>query len=182
MNAAAHPSGRAPGADEAGHPRRRAILAVVMLGTILGPIDASIVNVILPTITRSFAASVAVAQWIPMAYLLTIASLVLLFGRLGDIWGYRRIFLVGLAGFVTASGLCALAPGIGWLRRARGAVLARQGGAGAAEEVRRERGKGKGKATIALPMPRLSSVSRLTSSVFRLPSPVFPFPSSLFPF
>ena len=111
MNATAHPCGRAPGADEAGHPRRRAILAVVMLGTILGPIDASIVNVILPMITRSFAASVAAAQWIPMAHLLTIASLVLLFGRLGDIWGYRRIFLVGLAGFVTASGLCALAPG-----------------------------------------------------------------------
>ncbi len=120
MNATGHPSGRAfAGADEAGHPRRRAILAVVMLGTILGPIDASIVNVILPTITRSFAASVAVAQWIPMAYLLTIASLVLLFGRLGDIWGYRRIFLFGLAGFVTASGLCALAPGIGWLVASR---------------------------------------------------------------
>ncbi len=86
-----------------------------MLGTILGPIDASLVNVILPTITRSLAASVAVAQRIPMAYLLTIASLALLFGRLGDIWGYRRIFLAGLAGFVAASGVCALAPAIGWL-------------------------------------------------------------------
>ena len=107
--------GPRPAADDGGHPRRRAILAVVMLGTILGPIDASIVNVILPTITRSFAASVATAQWIPMAYLLTIGSLVLLFGRLGDIWGYRRIFLAGLAGFVAASALCALAPGIRWL-------------------------------------------------------------------
>ncbi len=86
-----------------------------MLGTILGPIDASIVNVILPTITRAFAASVAAAQWIPMAYLLTIASLVLTFGRLGDIFGYRRIFLAGLAGFVAASALCATAPGMRWL-------------------------------------------------------------------
>jgi EmrB/QacA subfamily drug resistance transporter len=86
-----------------------------MLGTILGPIDASIVNVILPTITRSFSASMAAAQWIPMAYLLTIGSLVLMFGRLGDIWGYRRIFLTGMAGFVAASGLCAIAPGMRWL-------------------------------------------------------------------
>jgi EmrB/QacA subfamily drug resistance transporter len=103
------------GPNEGGHPRRHAILAVVMLGTILGPIDASIVNVILPTITRSFSASMAAAQWVPMAYLLTIGSLVLMFGRLGDIWGYRRIFLMGMAGFVAASGLCALAPGMGWL-------------------------------------------------------------------
>ena len=112
---AAGAAGSRPAAEEGGHPRRRAILAAVMLGTILGPIDASIVNVILPAITRAFGASVATAQWIPMAYLLTIGSLVLLFGRLGDIVGYRRIFLTGLAGFVGASTLCALAPGIRWL-------------------------------------------------------------------
>jgi EmrB/QacA subfamily drug resistance transporter len=91
-------------------PRRYRVLSVVMLGSILGPIDGSIVNVILPTITRSFSASLAVAEWVPMVYLLTIGSLVLFFGRLGDIWGYRKVFLVGLAGFVAASGLCATAP------------------------------------------------------------------------
>jgi EmrB/QacA subfamily drug resistance transporter len=90
--------------------RRRAILAAVMLGTILGPIDASIVNVVLPTIARSFSASLAAAQWVPMIYLVTAGSLILFFGRLGDIWGYRRIFLAGLLGFVAASVLCAAAP------------------------------------------------------------------------
>jgi EmrB/QacA subfamily drug resistance transporter len=90
--------------------RRRAILAAVMLGTILGPIDASIVNIVLPTIARSFSASLAAAQWVPMIYLVTAGSLILFFGRLGDIWGYRRVFLSGLVGFVAASVLCAAAP------------------------------------------------------------------------
>jgi len=90
--------------------RRRAILAAVMLGSILGPIDASVVNVVLPTIARSFSASLAAAQWVPMVYLVTAGSLVLFFGRLGDLWGYRRVFLFGLLGFVAASVLCAGAP------------------------------------------------------------------------
>ena len=87
--------------------RRRAILAAVMLGSILGPIDASVVNVVLPTIARSFSASLAAAQWVPMVYLVTAGSLVLFFGRLGDLWGYRRVFLFGLLGFVATSVLCA---------------------------------------------------------------------------
>ena len=90
--------------------RRRAILAAVMLGSILGPIDASVVNVVLPTIARSFSASLAAAQWVPMLYLVTAGSLILFFGRLGDLWGYRRVFLAGLLGFVAASVLCAAAP------------------------------------------------------------------------
>lgn len=100
---------------ERGHPQKYRILAALMFGTILGPIDSSIVNVILPTITRDFSASLATAQWVPMIYLLTIGSLVLFFGRLGDIWGYRKIFLAGLLGFVAASCLCAVSPSIHWL-------------------------------------------------------------------
>jgi len=83
-----------------------------MLGSILGPIDASVVNVVLPTIARSFSASLAEAQWVPMLYLVTAGSLVLFFGRLGDLWGYRRVFLAGLLGFVAASVLCAAAPAL----------------------------------------------------------------------
>ena len=100
--------------------RRRAILAAVMLGTILGPIDASIVNVVLPTIARSFWASLAAAQWVPMLYLVTAGSLILFFGRLGDLWGYRRVFLAGLLGFVAASVLCAAAPDPARARRVPG--------------------------------------------------------------
>ncbi|MBN1454679.1 MAG: MFS transporter [Methanomicrobia archaeon] len=82
------------------------ILAAVMLGGIMGPIDASVVNVVLPTITDFFHAELSTAQWIPMVYLLMISSLLLTYGRLGDILGYRTIYLSGLAGFVFSSALC----------------------------------------------------------------------------
>ncbi len=93
-------------------PGRAAILAAVMAGAILGPIDASIVNVVLPTLSKSFSASLAAVQWVPMAYLLASGSLVLFFGRLGDLRGHRRVFLGGLLAFVGASLLCAAAPTI----------------------------------------------------------------------
>jgi len=92
--------------------RRYAILAVVMLSGIMGPIDASIVNVTLPTIAAFFKVGLSTAQWVSMIYLLTISSLLLSYGRLGDIWGYRRVYLLGVAGFTVASGLCGLAPTI----------------------------------------------------------------------
>ena len=82
------------------------ILAAVMLGSIMGPIDASVVNVVLPTITEFFHADLATAQWVPMIYLLMISSLLLTYGRLGDILGYRTIYLSGLAGFIFSSALC----------------------------------------------------------------------------
>ena len=81
----------------------------------MGPIDASIVNVILPTITGFFGASLATAQWVPLVYLLTISSLLLFYGRLGDILGYRKVYLAGLVCFIVASGFCGLAPTIYWL-------------------------------------------------------------------
>ena len=95
--------------------RRYSVLAAIMLGGIMGPIDGSIVNVILPTITQVFKTHIATAQWVPTAYLLTISSLLLFYGRLGDLFGYRKIYLSGLAGFVLASGLCGLSPTIHWL-------------------------------------------------------------------
>lgn len=102
-----------PGADRS--PRPAAVLAAVMAGSILGPIDASIVNVVLPTLARSFSASLASVQWVPMAYLLSSGGLALLFGRLGDLYGHRRVFLSGLLAFVGASALCAAAPSVGAL-------------------------------------------------------------------
>ncbi len=94
---------------------RYKVLTAVMLGGIMGPIDASIVNVILPTITSFFDTSIATAQWVPLIYLLTISSLLLFYGRLGDILGYKQVYLAGLAGFTVTSGLCGLAPTIYWL-------------------------------------------------------------------
>lgn len=86
-----------------------------MLASIMGPIDASIVNVILPTITQFFGVHISTAQWIPMIYLLTISSLLLSYGRLGDILGYKKVYLSGLTGFILTSGLCGLSPTIHWL-------------------------------------------------------------------
>jgi EmrB/QacA subfamily drug resistance transporter len=86
-----------------------------MLGGIMGPIDASIVNIILPTITQFFGVPISTAQWVPMIYLLTMSSLLLFYGRLGDILGYKKIYLSGLAGFIITSGLCGLSSTIYWL-------------------------------------------------------------------
>ncbi|UCC61117.1 MAG: MFS transporter, partial [Dehalococcoidia bacterium] len=82
------------------------ILSAVMLGSFMGPLDGSIVNTVLPDITRYFQTDIALAQWVPTVYLLTISCLILLYGRLGDMIGYKRIFLYGLAAFTVASVLC----------------------------------------------------------------------------
>lgn len=72
------------------------VLAAIMLGGIKGPIDASIVNVILPTITGFLAAPIAIGQWVPQVYLVTISNILLFCGRLGEICGYKRVYLAGL--------------------------------------------------------------------------------------
>jgi EmrB/QacA subfamily drug resistance transporter len=103
---------------ENARPDRYIILAAIMLGGIMGPIDASIVNVTLPTIAQYFGAGLSAAQWVPTIYLLIISSLLLFYGRLGDVFGYKKIYLAGLGGFTIASALCGLSyflPGIAWL-------------------------------------------------------------------
>ncbi len=95
--------------------KRYSILAAVMVGNIMGPIDASIVNVVLPTIAQYFGVGVSAAEWVPMVYLLTIGSLLMFYGRLGDILGYKKIYLAGLAGFIVASALCGFSPSVPWL-------------------------------------------------------------------
>lgn len=77
-----------------------------MLGAFMGPVDASIVNTVLPDITSYFKTDISIAQWVPTVYLVTISCLILLYGRLGDMVGYKKIFLTGLAAFVVASILC----------------------------------------------------------------------------
>jgi MFS family permease len=95
--------------------KKYAILISLMSGMIMVPIDASMVNVILPTLTEVFQTDISTAQWIPLIYLLTVSSLLLFYGRLGDIIGYKKVFMYGLGGFVISSGLCGLAPTMCWL-------------------------------------------------------------------
>jgi MFS family permease len=82
------------------------ILTAVMLGTFMTPLDASIVNTVLPSITAFFHTEISIVQWVPTVYLLAICCLILLYGRLGDMIGYKRIFLYGLAAFTVTSILC----------------------------------------------------------------------------
>jgi EmrB/QacA subfamily drug resistance transporter len=90
------------------------ILAAVMLGAFMGPVDASIVNTVLPDITSYFKTDISIAQWVPTVYLVTISCLILLYGRLGDMVGYKKVFLAGLAAFVVASILCGTSQSI-WM-------------------------------------------------------------------
>lgn len=96
-------------------PRRWLGLAGIGSGVFMFTLDGSIVNVALPTLAQYFGATLATLQWIPLAYLLVIASLVLGAARLGDVHGRRRAYLFGLGVFTAASMLCGLAPGVGWL-------------------------------------------------------------------
>jgi EmrB/QacA subfamily drug resistance transporter len=105
-------------------------LAVILTGTFVYILDFFVVNVALPDIQRSLHASAAAIEWLVSGYALTSASLLVLGGRLGDHYGRRRCFCIGLAAFVLASALCALAPDPGFLIAARlvqgagGAIMA----------------------------------------------------------
>lgn len=108
--------------------RQRALaFFTVLTAVVLEVADTTIVNTALPAIRDGLGASPAAMQWIVAGYLLTLGSLLLLGGRLGDTFGHRRLFLGGVASFVAASALCGLATSPGVLVLAR--VL--QGAAGA---------------------------------------------------
>jgi EmrB/QacA subfamily drug resistance transporter len=101
---------------------------VVGLGTLVVPFDSS-VNVAFPHIIRGFDLAIPAIQWVVIAYTLTYAALTLVFGRVGDMLGYRRIFQMGNVSGALAFLLCAAAPTFGWLLGARilqgvGAALA----------------------------------------------------------
>ncbi|HEY3517488.1 MAG TPA: MFS transporter [Gammaproteobacteria bacterium] len=97
----------------------RFVLPATILGSSLGFIDASVVNVALPAMERSLDASLGTLQWVMNGYLLTLASLILLGGSAGDRYGRRRVFVFGLIGFVLSSLACGLAPSATWLVAAR---------------------------------------------------------------
>src|SRR5260370_12191544 len=82
-------------------------------------LEGAVVNVGLPTIGRDLGAGVAELQWTLNGYVLTLAALVLVGGSLSDIYGRRRVFILGVVVFVAASALCAAAPTIVLLVAAR---------------------------------------------------------------
>ncbi len=95
--------------------RRLLILAICCSSLFIAGVDATIVNVGLPSIQRDLHAPVSGLQWVVDAYTLVIASLLILSGSVADRFGRRRVFQTGLAAFTVGSLLCSLAPGLSWL-------------------------------------------------------------------
>ena len=120
--------------NDHGYRRRWLALLVLCLGDLMIVLDMTIVNVALPSIREDLGFSETSLAWVVNAYLLTFGGFLLLGGRLGDLFGHRRLFLVGIALFTLASLACGLAHDAGDPRR-------RPGGAGrsAARSSRRSR-------------------------------------------
>ena len=99
---------------EAGRGKQLALLAAIM-GSFVAGLDSTAVNVALPAIREDLGGGLAGQQWVSNAYLLTLGSLILVGGSLGDLYGERRVFSIGVGGFGVVSVLCAVAPSIEFL-------------------------------------------------------------------
>ncbi|HEY4753938.1 MAG TPA: DHA2 family efflux MFS transporter permease subunit, partial [Candidatus Limnocylindrales bacterium] len=95
--------------------RKWLILSTVSLGSLMSTLDGSIVNIALPAIQADFGISLTTVEWVVVAYLLVVGSLLLPVGRLGEVRTFKRVYLAGFAIFTAASVLCGLAPAVGWL-------------------------------------------------------------------
>lgn len=107
--------------------RQRLTLVATILGSTVVFLDSTVVNVALPAISEGLDADLSGQQWVVEAYMLTLVALLLVGGSLGDQFGRRRLFVIGLVGFGATSALCAVAPTTEFLVAAR----ALQGIAGA---------------------------------------------------
>src|ERR1700749_3599049 len=118
-NAAAVNEDRGCGSVRLASAAGRWVLAVAVLGDAMILLEATVVNVALPTIGRDLGAGVAGLQWTLNSYVLALSALVLVGGSLSDIYGRRRMFILGVVVFVAAAALCAAAPAVGLLMAAR---------------------------------------------------------------
>src|SRR5438046_9574341 len=112
-------STRKPPTTTFGKAQRRWTLAATILGSSMAFIDGTVVNVALPALQKSLNATVTDVQWVIEAYTLFLAALLLLGGSLGDHFGRRKIYAIGVALFALASVWCGLAPNIHQLLVAR---------------------------------------------------------------
>ncbi|HSX43560.1 MAG TPA: MFS transporter [Candidatus Saccharimonadales bacterium] len=98
---------------------RNVALAIVALAFVMDLLDSTIVNVAIPTIRDNLGATYAAIQWVVAGYALTFATLLVTGGRMGDVYGYKKVFLAGVTGFTVASLLSGLAQNPGMLIAAR---------------------------------------------------------------
>jgi EmrB/QacA subfamily drug resistance transporter len=90
-------------------------MLAVGLGVLMATLDFSVVNISLPTLVRQLHTDFPTIQWVVLAYVLVVTSLILSVARLGDIFGMKKLYLGGFVIFTIGSLLCGLAPGVGWL-------------------------------------------------------------------
>ena len=109
----------APGTWSYASARGRWVIAASVLGSGIAALDATVVGIALPRIGKDFHTGVDALQWVVSAYTMTLAAFLLIGGTLGDRFGRRRVFSVGVAWFAIASALCGLAPDIHTLIAAR---------------------------------------------------------------
>jgi EmrB/QacA subfamily drug resistance transporter len=102
-----------------GTARGRWVIATSVLGSAVAFIDGTVVNAALPAIARELQADLADLQWVVTGYLLSLSAALVIGGALGDRYGRRRVFMIGLAGFAVASATCALVPSVPLLVAAR---------------------------------------------------------------
>jgi EmrB/QacA subfamily drug resistance transporter len=95
------------------------VLTATVLGSSMAFLDSTVVGIAQPTIGREFHADIAGLQWVSIGYILTLSGLLLLSGSLGDRFGRKRVFRIGVIWFAAASLLCAITPNIGLLVAAR---------------------------------------------------------------
>ena len=100
-------------------PQGKWILLTTVLGSSMAMLDSTVINVALPRIGSDLGADLAALQWTLNAYMLTLAGLILIGGSLGDQYGRRKVFVIGVIWFAAASLLCGLAPNVGVLVAAR---------------------------------------------------------------
>jgi EmrB/QacA subfamily drug resistance transporter len=91
------------------------VVGTVCVGAFLGQLDASIAGLVLPTLEDVFGAPVASVEWVAIAYLLTLAALVVPLGRLADLLGRKTLYTWGFVVFIVGSAACGFAPSLGWL-------------------------------------------------------------------
>jgi EmrB/QacA subfamily drug resistance transporter len=98
-----------------GYPGKWLTMAGVGTGVLMATLDASIVNISLPTLVEALHTSFATIQWVILSYMLVMTSMVLGVARLGDMFPKKRLYSAGLSVFTAGSLLCGLSPGVGWL-------------------------------------------------------------------
>jgi EmrB/QacA subfamily drug resistance transporter len=119
MEAGSSSSPEAQATTPAAASQKRLVLVAAILGTTVVTVDSTVVNVALPAIDDDLGGGLAGQQWTANAYLVTLSSLILIGGSLGDLFGARRVFMLGVSGFGITSLFCAVAPTIELLVIAR---------------------------------------------------------------